>query len=341
MNLCAEGVRLRKIWENEFVTKKNAIEDGFSFRPFGFRGFESFEPLALETKVIYDCHAERLPEALTSPLYFQSLYAWNFTSVNRYKIYAGHLCFVAADTKERDIFALPPVGPLDEKNFAAAVSRVFSEFQRAGLPCSFHEVPAFMLPCFFALGGYDVSVDYNPDWSDYVFTQKDFMAGIQKNSSREAMSHFQRHFSPRVHEVSPSDLEPVRALTEKFYCRERRCAECFCGCEMVVLSRMVRDWDQLDMRGLVVESKDGPIAVGTVCFQKDTLLFLSKKVRQRTRGLNEYLNVALMDRFGGRCRYVNYSDDMGSEGLRFYKSRLGRHSFLHRHVVTLGRKGGA
>jgi hypothetical protein len=311
------------------------IDESASFFPSG--KFRSFKPLRLETKTLYDQYTRLLPGALPSPLYFQSLYAWNFTSVNKYEIFEGHLCIVAEDTMAREVFAIPPLGALDG-TFAPAVDRVFSAFESEGLLCSFHEVPSFMLPHFLSLDAYDVVVSYDADWSDYLFTRDDFCASVQKKSQKEALHYFTRTFDPHVREISSSDREVILGITKKFFCAERACSDCFCGCEMEVASRITQGWGELDMDGVVVESGGEAIGFGMVCRQKDTLLFLSKKVRRKTRGLNEYLNALLMNRFGGDCVYVNYSDDMGSEGLRSYKSRLGDHVLMHRYVVNLTRK---
>ena len=318
----------------------------FSEQPtFQAGRFEAFVPLTLETKALYDHYAALLPSALTSSLYFQGLYAWNFASVNRYKIFGEHLCIAADDRMARDIFALPPLGVPGGSSFAGAVRAMLREFEREGLPCKFHEVPGFMLPYFFGFDGYKTEVDYERDKSDYVFSRKAFVDGLQKRSSKEAIRHFKRRFRPRVREVAPSDKGVVLAVTENFFCRERTCLDCFCGCEFIVASRMMEGWGVLGMKGVIVESEGEAVAFGTVCFQKDTMLFLSKKARRGTRGLNEYLNAVLMDSFGSGsgsdgsgCEYVNYSDDMGREGLRTQKSRMGRYILMPRYVVKLSRE---
>jgi len=300
--------------------------------------FESFAPLTLETKALYDCYAEFLPGAPTAPVYFQSLYAWNFASINKYRIFDGHMCIAADDRMAGKIFALPPLGVLDGESFSAAVRAMSREFEQEGLAFAFHEVPGFMLPRFSGLSGFKVEIDYERDWSDYVFKRNDFMEGFQKRSHKEARRSFERCGRPYVREIASCDKDTVLGVTKKFYCSERICRDCFCGCEFEVVSRMMDGWDELGMKGVIVESEREAIAFGSVCFQKDTMFFMSKKTRRRTRGLNEYLNAALMDSFGGGYEYVNYSDDMGSEGLRAQKSRMGRYALMPRYVVKLSRE---
>jgi hypothetical protein len=300
-----------------------------------FKVFESFAPLDLSTKAIYDAYAAQIPEALPSPAYFQSLYAWNFTAASEYKILRGYLCVVTRDTVHGDIFALPPIGSYSPETFAEAVDALYRKFIDVGLACVFQEVPGFMLPYFSCLPRYDAHVDHNENWSDYVFTKADFAAGIAKRSSREAIHNFEKKCRPLVRELSSSDVNEAVDVTKRYYCRERDCSECFCGCEAEVISRLVGAYEALDLAGIVIETGCETVAFGIVCFQKDTVHFISKKVKRGVRGLNEFLNAELMDRFGGGSTSVNYSDDMGNEGLRFYKSRLGEYRLSHRYVVRL------
>ena len=306
-----------------------------------FRVFESFEPLDLSTKAIYDAYIAKIPGALTSPAYFQCLYACNFTAVSEYKILRGYLCVVTHDTLEDAIFALPPIGSYNPETFVETVDVLYRKFTYAGLACVFREVPGFMLSYFSRLSLYDVHIDHDEDWSDYMFTKEDFTAGIAKRSSREAIRNFERKCRPYVRELSSSDVNEAMAVTKHYYCRELDCSECFCGCEAEVVSRLVGAYEALDLAGVVIEVGGETTAFGIVCFQNDTVHFISKKVKRRVRGLNEFINVELMDRFGGGRKYVNYSDDMGNEGLRLYKSRLGEHRLSHRHVVRLTLHAGA
>ncbi|MCL2010222.1 MAG: DUF2156 domain-containing protein [Synergistaceae bacterium] len=296
-------------------------------------------PLTLETKALYDSCAGFLPGAVTSPLYFQGLYAWNFVSVNRYEIFGRHLCIAAEDKMRGEIFALPPLGELGGKSFALAVYAILDAFEREGLPCVFREVPGFMLPHFSAVEGYRAEVGYDRNCSEYVFTLDDLAEGLQKSAVRTERRSFERKFNPRAREITPSDKDAVRAVTQKFFCSEMACSNCFYGCELEVESRIMESWDELGMKGVIIESEKEAkeaLAFGIVCFQKDTAFFISKKICRRTRGLDAYLTAAMMDRlFDAEHRYVNYSDDLGNEGLRNYKSGLGKHTLMHRYVVRL------
>jgi len=299
--------------------------------------FRTFNPLSLETKALYDCYTGFFPEAVTSPLYFQSLYAWDFISPNRYKILDGHLCFAVEDKLAGEIYAFPPLGELGGKSFASAVRAMLDEFGHEGLPCAFYEVPGFMLPCFYAVEGYRAEVNYNRDWSDYVYTRDDLANGLQKGNIRAARRDFERKFHPNAREITPSDKEIVRAVTQKFFCAERNCSSCFCGCELEVALRVMESWYELGTKGVMVESEGEALAFGIVCFQKDTAFFISKKLRRHTRGLDAYLTTVMMDSLFDAYKYVNYSDDLGNEGLREYKSNLAEHTLNHRYIVRLQR----
>ena len=299
--------------------------------------FGTFEPLALETKALYDSYTGFLPEAVTTPLYFQSLYAWNFVAINRYKVLDGHLCIVSDDKVAGKFYAFPPLGGLEEKSFAPAVRAMLDEFWREGLPCEFYEVPSFMLPCFYAVEGYRADVSYDRDWSDYVYTRDGLAEGLLKGHIKAAKRDFERKMHPDVRDITSSDKETVRAVTENFFCEGRDCSSCFCGCELEIALRIMDSWDELGMKGVMVESAGEALAFGIACFQKDTVFCISKKLRRHTRGLDAYLTSAMLDSLFCASKYVNYSDDLGNGGLREYKSNLAEHTLNHRYIVRLQR----
>jgi len=310
--------------------------------PLRAGGFGSFEPLTQETKSLYDQYTSLIPEAVTSPIYFQSLYAWNFISVNRYKILGEFLCFVANDTTADETFAYPPLGAmgepgeLGEKSFASAVLAVMGEFEREGLECEFRDVPEFMLPFFSGIEGYKADVSYDRNWSEYIYTRDDYAEGIDQGKFRWGKRDFIRKFKPSSREMTPADRDVVRAITQNFFCPERDCPSCFCGCELEVVTRIMDNWDGLGMKGVLVESEGEALAFGIVCYQKDTAYCISKKLKRRTRGLDSYLtSVMLESLFDTKYKYMNYSDDLGNDGLREYKSTLARHDLMHRYVVRL------
>jgi hypothetical protein len=316
---------------------KLAKDSNNSIFPFPDSFSRSFAPMTLDTKLLYDQFLEALPGALTSPLFFQGLYAWNFTVLNRYVVIDDHLCMVASDLMTHRTYALPPVGALDSPSFERAVDFLYAAFESEGLPLTFNEIPEYMLRFFSSLKNYDVNVSFSVDWSDYSFLREDFMDGINKKSSREAMRQFEKNGRLVVREIAPPDINRTLAVTWKYFCSERLCADCVCGCEATVVSRAMGAFRELGLTGVIVESEGTPIAFCLGCSQKDTFLFFLKKVKHGVRGLNEYINVQMMERFGGNAKYVNYSDDMGNAGLRFYKSRLDKHALMHRYTIDLRR----
>jgi len=303
-----------------------------------FRRFESFAPLTLETKPLYDKYIGRLPAAVTSPVFFQDLYSCNLVTINRYKILCGHLCFIVHDTMEHDIYALPPLGLLGGASFGRAVDAVYRAFSVESLPCVFQQVSEFFLPYFSSLDRYEAEISYDIVWSDYIFTKVEFVNYLNKKSSREMIRHFVRNRLPKVREISSSDADEIAGITKRYFCVGRKCENCYCGCEVEIARRLIDACDELEMNGVIVESDGEAIGYEAVCCQKDTMLFISKKVRRGTKGLNEYLNSIIIERFGAEVNYINYSEDMGNEGLRAHKSRMGNHFLSHRYGVKLNKR---
>ena len=51
-------------------------------------------------------------------------------------------------------------------------------------------------------------------------------------------------------------------------------------------------------------------------------VYLSKRTDNRIKGINEYLLRECFTRFLSGAEEINYTEDMGNEGLRAYKSKL-------------------
>jgi hypothetical protein len=299
--------------------------------------FGSFEPLTLETKPLYDKFIEPLPYAVTSPVFFQDLYSCNWVTANRYKILDDHLCIVTHDFRERDIYALPPLGVLGDASFERAIEGVYSEFANEELPCVFRQVSGFFLPYFSALERYEAEIGYDVAWSDYIFTMDDFLSAINKKKSREVIRGFIRRFRPEIVEISSQDADKIACMTRKYFCAGRNCEDCW-GCEAETARLLIGAYEEMELSGVIVESEGTAIGYEVVCRQKDTMLFISKKVRHGTRGLNEYLNSVTVELFGEGANYINYSEDMGNDGLRIYKRGMGRHVLSHRYSVKLSER---
>jgi hypothetical protein len=300
--------------------------------------FRSFEPLTLEAKQIYDRHSGRLDAHLPANVFFQDLYAWNFTSRNRFKILDKYMFIIAKDEWYGEYVARPLLGPMKDASFQSAADEVYDSFARAGYPCVFGDISLAMLPAYLSLEGYSVYVSYDLDRSEYVFTREDFAESTRKPSAREAINYLKRRREPTVRPISAlPDMEDLVRFTEECFCGWRPCEECSYGCDIVVLRRIMGAFDALGLSGAAIEADGELLGFAIACVERDTLFCIYQKVRRGVRGLNELLRHALVGMCGEAYSSVNYSDDMGIEGLRSYKSRLGPHKLEHVYRVELRR----
>jgi hypothetical protein len=194
-----------------------------------------------------------------------------------------------------------------------------------------------MLPTYLSLEGYVADVSFDLDRSEYVFTREDFAESAHKPSAREAINSLQRHHKPTVRPISVSDREELVRFTEECFCKFRPCDTCSYGCDIVVLWRLLGVLETLCLSGAVIEADGKLLAFTIACVERDTLFCIYQKVRRGIRGLNELLRHVLVEMCGKDYSFVNYSDDMGIEGLRSYKSRLGPHKLEHVYRVELER----
>ena len=70
-----------------------------------------------------------------------------------------------------------------------------------------------------------------------------------------------------------------------------------------------------------------------------TFVFLFKKNCRGYRGLDEYLQTELLNELPEHVRYINYTEDMGVEGLSNYKRRLAPYYLKTRYQVSVERMG--
>jgi hypothetical protein len=96
-------------------------------------------------------------------------------------------------------------------------------------------------------------------------------------------------------------------------------------------------FEALGLFGAAIETDGKLLAFAIACVERDTLFCIYQKVQRSVRGLNELLRHVLVETCGKAYSFVNYSDDMGIEGLRLYKSRLGPHRLEHVYRVELER----
>ena len=299
--------------------------------------FQSFEPLTLGTKQIYDRYAKRLDTHLAANVFFQDLYAWNFTSRNRFKILDKYMFIIAKDEWYGEYVARPLLGPIDDASFQSAADEAYDSFARAGYPCVFGDISRAMLPAYLSLEGYSANVDFDLDRSEYVFTKESFSESTHKPSAREAINYLKRHRELTVRPISTSDREELVRFTEECFCEWHSCEECSYGCDIVVLRRIMGAFDALGLSGAAIEANSELLAFAIACVERDTLFCIYQKVRRGVRGLNELMRRILTGMCGEAYSLVNYSDDMGIEGLRSYKSRLGPHKLEHVYRVELKR----
>jgi hypothetical protein len=298
---------------------------------------QSFKPLTLEAKSVYDYHVWPMDMHLPGNIFFQDLYAWNFTTKNIYKLFGQYMFIIAKDVWYEEYVARPLLGPMGEGSFPFVIDHVYDEFKQAGVPCVFADVSYDMLPAYAFLEGYTADVSYDLDRSEYIYAKEDFLQSVCKTSSREAINHFRRKYNPSIRTISALDSNVLLRFTEEFFCTQHPCEGCSYGCDIAVLHRLMSGFNELGLSGVAIESNGKLMAFTIACIQKNTLFCIYQKVQRGIRGLNEMTREVLTGFYNGDYSRVNYSDDMGIEGLRLYKSRMGSHRLEHVYRVELTR----
>ena len=102
---------------------------------------------------------------------------------------------------------------------------------------------------------------------------------------------------------------------------------------MDAVSNVVGALDNLRTEGLLVRV-DGKAAGFCVVLRLNGMgVYLLKHADNRMKGINEYLLRECLTRFLSGAEKINFTEDMGNEGLRAYKSKLAPYTLSPR--ITL------
>lgn len=140
-----------------------------------------------------------------------------------------------------------------------------------------------------------------------------------------------------IHEIL--DVSSCRDIVNRAFCRYHQCPSCTNGCLKDTIANFLEASDPKGTYGIIVSSNGEDIGYAAGIIQGDTFVFLFKKNCRGYRGLDEYLQTELLKELPEHVRYINYTEDMGVEGLRNYKRRLAPYYLKTRYQVSVERMG--
>ncbi len=269
----------------------------------------------------------------------ESILAWRDVCLAEYKIEEDYFCVRIYDRVKKRSYHYMPLGTYSEESFQKLIDGLYEERRKEGRELLFMDVREEELSWYRGLSGYRVRVSSNEAYSDYIYRRDELEHAFEKPGERYNRRYFIRNYQPVIRQAEIMDSLPCRDIVDRAFCGYHQCSSCTNGCLKDTITKFLEASDPETMRGIIVSSDGTDIGYAAGIIQGDTFVFLFKKNCRGYRGLDEYLQTELMTELPEHVRIINYTEDMGMEGLRNYKRRLAPYYLKPRYQVAVERMG--
>lgn len=280
-----------------------------------------------------------LKEDYASSINLFSIFSWDDNLPAYYKVIHDYLCFIVYDKINLRWVSLPPIGDYDKKELSDVFMETENFFTDNKMTLTYTDVSEWMLPYFnkyFAKRS--ETTDYE-ELREYIYSVEEFKRRLSQQGERYNYNYFLKKNNISVKDISPQWEKECIIILEASFCKFHSCEECEYGCLKDTLHKALLICDNKDYCGFIVYADDTPIAYNMVSREGKQLVFHFKKNTRGFRGINEYIHKESVERFGEGCVSINYTEDMGVEGLKKYKSNLCDHHLSPKLEISIKSHG--
>ena len=292
-----------------------------------------YRPVTAEDYSVFAPYYDEMNGAYASSVSFVNIIAWSDVIPAFYKIAGGMICCLEYDGTLHEWVAIPFIGHYSRGRFDEAFSVVRSDMKTLGLPLIVIDVSEWDVPFYQEVSGIFWKVDRPREWMDYIYQREDFVKSMESADFRYRYHYFVRHFSPETVVLTSEHTEECMNCMREVWCPSRECSECF-ACPLKAVGRVVGAMDIIDAEGLLVRVDGKPAGFCVVSSRKSVGLYVFKHANNHMKGINEYLLEECFTRFLSGVNEINFTEDMGEEGLRAYKCRLAPYTLSARITLS-------
>jgi len=260
---------------------------------------------------------------------FSSLFMWaKFYSleISYYKDLACIICTGGGFPPS----LLMPLGDLNNK-MGDVLDYYYQWFSERGEELCVSHVDEKFLPVITAVEGFDFTITYDRNYSDYIYNFSNFvnMEGSDYKGFRKKIRAFENHFPDRQYsKITDSDVPECLELLELWRQQKGYDADSF---ETV---KLLYNYDALKLIGGAVRlnGKIQAFILGEI--YNDTGYIIAGKADMLIHGLYLFtLREFVKNEFSG-VYYINRCEDLGIETLREAKLSWMPNKILHKYNVT-------
>jgi hypothetical protein len=176
------------------------------------------------------------------------------------------------------------------------------------------------------------------DLSEYIYDTEEFLQYLNRQRERYNYEYFLKKYHPVCVEADKNHGKECKELLEKIWCPYHNCEECIYGCQKETIQAAMETVDDDNVKGILIYVEERLAAYVLLSCEKEQLVFHFKKNERGYRGLNEFIHKECVERFAGKLKNINYTEDMGIEGLRTYKEKLCAYKLEDKLEIHIGRR---
>ncbi|GHV47322.1 hypothetical protein AGMMS49546_36820 [Spirochaetia bacterium] len=268
--------------------------------------------------------------------------SWSFIYHGLYKIIGGYLCGVYFYEGKPVYFTLhrPPEGfavPAVAHSLKPLIDTFWEMSRDAGLPfLQIKFIDEAYLAEYRHVPGYRVVTERRDSDDEYVYRVQDLLelSGAANFYKRKRLK---RCFDRTDITLRPMTNENVHICleVEEQWCRGKDCTYCasFGGCEKKALEIMIDLFDDRIHKGLFLYQDDKPSGY-IICEKMSESLSQAYFGKAVMEGYFVYLIYMMYKTCLTGVEYMNLNEDMGSMGLRLFKSHLSVHELWPKYICT-------
>lgn len=292
-----------------------------------------FKKLTIADKVLFDVYYAKMNDNWVSTLSFASMIAWNSSIHIYHRMIGEYLCCLAYDTNSGKWYMIPFIGHYECRQLESSMKELLVLLDYLKLPVHLVSVSEWMLPFYLGLKCIRLKESYDDCLSDYIYKAEDFWSSVNNQSNRYDYYYFIKQFNPRLVSMDNDASVCYTDLVSKAFCCCHECVSCVYGCQLDTIRNISGAMLQTGAKGIAVYIEDALAGYAVVTLEKSQMIYHFKENLRGYRGIGTYLNRKCFELYGENMKLINYTEDMGLDGLRKYKQKLADYSLSHKYEL--------
>ncbi|GHT65500.1 hypothetical protein FACS1894110_07520 [Spirochaetia bacterium] len=263
--------------------------------------------------------------------------SWSFVYHGLYKIIAGYLCGVYFYEGKPIYFTIHRPREDSACSLNQIIDMLYRFSREAGLPfLQIKFIDEAYLGEYQDVSGYRINTERRDSDDEYVYRVQDLLelSGPVNFYKRKRLKRCTDRADISLRPMTNENVHICMEVEEE-WCRGKDCTYCasFGGCEKRALEIMIDLFDDQIHKGLFLYQNDKP--AGYIISEKisDKLAFLYFG-KANMEGHFVYLIYMLFKTCFPEVEYMNLNEDMGSPGLRLFKSHLSAYELWPKYICT-------